>query len=263
MKFSDKYLNSDGIKIHYLDNDINSDELIVILPPGFYDARFIDDLKLNIDNKRFISITYPSRYKSDELSDTNSVEKISDYILKFLEKFLINNKEIKNIKIIGFSFGTTIATIIVQKLDSSIYKCELCFVNPGEYFNKKLKSFLKFMFSPARKYSLYRKFLKLVLCNITNTFDSTYFPESRLKAINDQWLSILDYELSDIVIDIPTVLIIGEKDMVIDKNSIDKLESVFINSKKMTYSGNHLFDYLKSKDYIESIKPLIMKFINR
>lgn len=245
--FYEKFLKVRNHLIHFLDNNINSTNLIVIFPPGIQDARFVKELNL-VTNARVICLTFPSRYKSSVLSDSNSIEKIAEFCSIFLNIYSRKYK-IKQMKLVGFSFGSAVVTRIVEKYSISNIE-KIVFVNPGEFFNENVKCILKILFSPALKNHFYAKVLKFILTKLLRVFNPEYFPDDRLFKINSQWISTLDYRISDGKnIQLPTTIFIGNNDKIINYESIDKIIRKFKNLSTIQYSGKHILSYSNSQEY--------------
>lgn len=176
MKFKDSYYQG-SIKLHYLDNLNSSKEFLIIFPPGAQDARFVYELNLpNTLSKRIISISYPSRYRSDNLYEKTNLVSIVNILIEFLE-FISTAHKPSSITILGCSFGTMIATKIIQKqyYDNNKMIKRLIFINPGEFFPKLINRILYYSFLPANYISLYAKFLRLLVTDLLRVHKKTKF----------------------------------------------------------------------------------------
>ncbi len=244
--YQDKFIKTNKISIHYLDNNANSENLVVIFPPGIQDARFINELNLN-NKERIICLSYPSRYKSSILNENNSIEVIAKYCTDFLRIYLKENR-ISHIKLVGFSFGSAVAMKLIE--NNFIHVDKIVLVNTGEFFNKNTKQILRYIFIPALNNYYYAKVLKLILCKFLKVFKEEYFPDDRLLEINEQWISTLDYKI-DIAktVQIPTTIFIGTNDTVIDSKSKEKINKKFTKLQTILYYGKHILNYEFSKDY--------------
>jgi surfactin synthase thioesterase subunit len=258
MKYTDNYVEVEGINIHYLENNSESDLAIFIFPPGIHDGRFIFELgfKPEVEDKyRIFSISYPSRYKSSPLENYNSIEKMSELVYEAIGKLLIE-KKIKKIIFIGFSFGSSIITRILQKHNISILE-EVIFINPGEFFSTKVKRIFKKIFIPANRSLRYSIFLRFLITKVFRIFHYDYFPTDRLTHINQQWISTLDYRIDpNTKVATNLFLIAGSKDAIISRLSLTKLGKLFKNTQEYMYNGGHILNYGKSKSYKE-IKEVI------
>ncbi len=248
MDYTDKFYKHSQGEFHYLDNGKDSNNLVVIFPPGIYDARFVKDLDLKIDS-RMICLSYPSRYKSSVLNTGNDVNNISLITSDLLTDFLRSNN-FKSVTFLGFSYGTAIISKVCELLPSLEKIDKVVLVNPGEFFTKTQKNLLRKIFKPATYSKFYSNILKLLVTNILRAFEGMYFPKTRLGMINQQWLSILDYNIDlESIITKPTVIIKASKDHIIDPKSIEKVLSKYPNNSVKVYEGNHISKYNPNTDY--------------
>ena len=247
--YTEKFLTINGNVVHYLDNDSQSSNLIVIFPPGIQDARFVQELEL-ISLERIICLSYSSRYKSSILNEFNSLENIANICVNFLKIYLKEN-DIQNVKLVGFSFGTAVITKIVDKqLEFNI--SDIILINAGEFFNKFVNFLLKLVFFPALRSNRYAKFLKFVLTKLTKIFNPEYFPDNRLIQINEQWISTLDHMVdTKRKVSIHSVFMDANFDKVIANKSLNKLKTKFKDAEFIDYQGNHIFSYKNSLDYLK------------
>jgi len=276
--YQNKRKVKNGILIHYLDNCVASDKLVVIFPPGIEDARFVMkiDIETQLKNHRIISITYPSRYKSTHISGEDTIDRMNCNIVEVLEEIMLEVQP-KKVVLVGFSFGTMIVTRLLQKYAVRLSKraedIKVILVNPGEFFPPRIKKLLLFLFKPAYKSEAYRKILKFALVNVAHVFSEDSFPVHRLGDINEQWNATLKYKVvvgtkaetpslqNDGLADKSGVSVkntdilnktktfIGKNDRIIDKNSIEKIKNVYKNISLEYYDGGHIVSYGKSKDF--------------
>lgn len=234
--FRDSYFSVGDKKIHYLDNLVNSDSLLIVFPPGYFDARFVKNLHSLIPEEiRVISITYPSRYKSSRLFENNTLEEIASLIHAPIKELA---ERFKNVYIISFSFGTAISTLVASKKIPNLKENFL--INAGEFFPVKLKNLLIKMFLPAINHKRLVRFYKYVLCDLIKLFPKHFFSGDHAYGLLEQWIDILKYKIPKLTINYKTTILEGNRDIIINRDSINKLRKIYLNCKIIYYPGSHL-----------------------
>ena len=254
MSFHSRIFKVGEIDLHVYDNGVDADNLIVIFPPGIDDGRFVNilDLKDVFEDKRVIAITYPSRRKSARLEGFDSIYNIN-LILREVIIQILREKSYKKIYLAGFSFGSMTLTRLLQQgwnilpTDSEI---KLVLVNAGEFFGGLRKKIIKIALRPALKHKRYAQFWKYSALGLFKSFDPLDFPDDRLQDIGEQMIDILDYNIdTEKQIPFKTYILLGSKDGIIDKASLDKLDQVYTDDEYVIYDGGHIQSYGDSKEY--------------
>lgn len=247
----EKYIEIDGLTLHYIDNEVQSSEIVFIFPPGIEDARFIEYFSPDKMYFRTIAISYPSRYKSDPLGDA---EDSSDKIAVYTSKLVVElSKGAKHLNLVGFSFGTMIITKILQQHYDAVAKpfgdkIEVILVNAGEFFPDNFVPTFKKIFTPLQENEMLRELVRKAVTKIPFVKDDQLVPENS-KNLNAQWLDVLEYRINlEKSVDVSTKIIIGDHDQLIKSGSLEKLAKVFTRASFSFYGGGHIIDYLTDKN---------------
>jgi len=268
MEYAEKvYMAADGFKIAFTDNEVKSKKLLIIFPPGICTASVVYEIGETFETQdyRIIALSYPSRGKSARLKTFDSFEKIVDIIYPLIRDF---HDQFNEIYFVGISFGTAVATIITQKYFNGDDKIKIILINGGEYINQPLKFIFDILFIPALisnkyaqlMYRLLRFVVKAIHFPRAKDVNRKNFPVSRLRDIDEQWISTLNYKI-DTTKPIYNKInfIIGSHDLIIKKDSINKLISICENKKIYIYEGKHIMtiDSEDGNKIIQFVKKIL------
>ena len=220
--------NVNNKRFGYWSNDIkNPRRTSLLLSPGAYSGKFFKNFEKYLsDTDLFICPDFPARGFSEPQGD-NSVNGMANTIDKFISILNLNN-----IYLIGFSYGTQIATELLKINEKRFKKAIL--IASGEFFNTITRVILKIIFMPFLfSGTLRNKIRKYVLKYI-------YVPNKNLKEINLQWISTLSYKIpKNKIIYTPTIFVDFEKDQYVTKTSKNNIKEVFINSRTIIVDKIH------------------------
>jgi pimeloyl-ACP methyl ester carboxylesterase len=254
MDFAGKIYKVGEIDVHVYDNGVASDDLIIIFPPGIDDGRFVNILGLEdvFNEKRVIAITYPSRRKSARLEGFDSIYNINLIMREVLVQ-IFSEKSYTKIYLAGFSFGSMVLTRLLQQgwnIMPDDVEIKLILVNAGEFIGGLKKKIIKVALTPTLKNKRYARFWKYSALGLFKNFDPLDFPDDRLQDIGEQMIDILDYRIdTEKQIQYKTYILLGSKDGIIDKLSLDKLDRVYTDDEYVIYDGGHIQSYGDSKEY--------------
>lgn len=212
----------------YWSNEIkNPRRVSLLMSPGPCSGKFFKNFEKYLNPKDlWICPDYPGRGYSLPQTD-NSIDSISESVKLFLKDLGISN-----IYLIGFSYGTQIATLLTKKKDIEIEKIIL--VASGQYYNDFLRMILKTAFGLL----CYSEKFMLVARNLINKISN--IPNKNLKELNMQWLSTLKYEVpNDFITNIPTIFVDFNKDNCVVRKSRNTLRKIFVNHKSYLLDKKH------------------------
>ncbi len=231
--FSRRVTEIDGEKYSYWTNGVkNPRKIVVMLPPstdtGDYFGRYAKILPKDV---LIIAPDYPGRGLTSGIADFDTVPLLSHRVAILL-KHIIGKK---SFDMVGPSFGGMIGTQLVRDKDLKIDK--LFLIATGEFFAPDQKFMYGLLFYPATVSENMR--LKYVDFLIGGNFFSNV-RNSNIRDILEQWLTLLDYKIdTGYQSNVPAIIIVFNRDNVVQPESEAKLEEVFINHKVINIDFPH------------------------
>lgn len=237
------YINSE--RYSYWTNGVTDpSKIYVMLPPstatGDYFGKYAIALPKNV---LVIAPDYPGRGLTDSLKTFDTAPLIA-YRVGVLLKNLIPNE---TFSIFAPSFGGMIGTYLA--LDSELNVEKLYLVATGEFFADDQKFMFKSIFYPAIVSERIRK--KYVDFLTRNNFFSNLY-NTKVEDILEQWIVVLDYKIDTSKhSSTPTVIVNFEMDRVVVKESVQKLQKIFVNNKVVLLNMPHTSPSFFNLDLLE------------
>ncbi len=230
----------EGERYSYWTNGVkNPKKILVMLPPssatGDFFAKYAEVLPKNV---LIIAPDYPARGLTSRIKESDTEDRIAERIGILIKK-LIGKKEFE---IVGPSLGGMIATKLVEDKDFKISKIFL--IATGEFFANDQKNLFHLAVYPAIVSEKIRRSYVSFFRN-NNYFDN--LEDGNSEDLMEQWIATLEYKI-DVTqkVSTPTVIVIFDKDNIIQKNSEQKLETKFFNHKifhlDLTHQTPNFFD---------------------
>lgn len=226
-------------KLGYWDNEKSAcRKALILLAPGANSGKhFLLYKKLLEVNFRIIAPDYIGRGGSSFLKR----EKYLGLNALLIRK-LVRRLGLKEVTIIGISYGTMVAMKIGEKNKKWLKKMIL--IAGGEFFSLGQRKLLKLIFRPPEKsekvMEFYNKFFNR----------AGFFPEitkNNAAILEKQLQETLDFEINtERKIKTETVLVHFRKDIIVNRSSREKMEKKFTNHETKWYRVNHP---LIKKDY--------------
>lgn len=233
-----KFCKIKEITISYWENEGKSDKTIVFLPGGNSSGIHLKHLDEELNpNIRFIVPDYPGRGGSDSLPVNSSIENIAKYLLSLFEHLKIND-----FTLVGHSFGWAIADQIIRQNQNLKIK-HLVFIDPGEFIWHPFRLPLKILFFLPMHSQTLREFFWFVICKVLHIFKYESISKDKLLDLGQQWMSVLDFQICDSILNIPVIITRSLHDGVIDRESMKKIKAVYPNFKEIFLDIPHVFYY--------------------
>ena len=227
----------DNLKVSY--NQYGEGKNLVLLHGWGQNKEMMDLLGKHLDGYKVTSIDLPGFGKSDEPKELMTVY---DYV-KFLHK-LIEKLNLKNISLIGHSFGARLSLVY-----ASIYKVEKVISLAGPIYKSEVDKTLKVKIL---------KFLgKITFLKPIREWFKNYIGSSDYKNSSEMMRKVListintDIEEDMLKIKVPTLLIWGTKDAAVDVEDARKVVS------KMNDAALIEFDNLTHYAYLENLNQVV------
>jgi pimeloyl-ACP methyl ester carboxylesterase len=219
-----------------------SENILVLLPPGIGEASHFDTLISDLPNN-FGAITFDLPGVNPDWSEGTTEEicrSISDIIKPFSNKRLY---------LIGESYGGVLVVELQKYLKGSHINL---LVGTGEFFMDYQKRIFKKLFKLPQKSKRTRSTLAKALSSV-RAFNLKGYDDERLKIILNRWLDIIDYQLP-LTATYPnkTYLVKGNRDIIIKPNSIYKIMRIFPDLTLIKSNNSHF-------DYINTVKKLFIR----
>ena len=237
----------DGIKVYYEYIDNNKNNNIVFLHGWGQNIKMMKYIgeKLEI-NYNYLYIDLPGFGKSMEPKEVLSVYDYSNIINE-----LVSVLELKNIVIIGHSFGGKIGLVYASKYD--INKL-ICLASPYKKTTKKITLKTK-IYKIIKKY----KSLRFITNFLSKYIGSTDYNNANLMMRNILVSTVnLDIRCDIKKIKCPTLLIWGTNDTQVKIEDAYELNNLIANSKLIEYKNLSHYAYLEN---ISEVSSEIKKFI--
>lgn len=227
-----------GVKVNYIFNDINADKTLVLLHGWGQNIEMMMFLGDKLNKYNILALDLPGFGKS---SEPDYSWEVTDYVE--CVKNIVDDLELKNITLIGHSFGGKISLIYASKhkIDSLI-----CLASPFCPEMKKIPFKTK-VYKTVKKI----KCLKWLANIIKKRVGSTDYKNASeimkgvlVKSIN---LNMID-EVKQITC--PTMLIWGDKDTAVPINRAYELNGLIKNSKLIVYKEATHYAYLEHKEEV-------------
>lgn len=186
---------------------------------------------------RFIVPDCPGRGKSDSLPVVSNFQNMAKYFIRLFEELKLDN-----FTIIGHSFGWAIADQVVkQNLNLKIK--HLVFIDPGEFIWAPFRLPLKMLFYLPMHSQKIRELFWYIICNILHIFDYESIAKNKLKDLGEQWMSTLNFKMSNHQSNISTLLVRSMHDAVMDEHNIEKVKKIYSNHWEIFLPIPHVMDY--------------------
>ncbi len=237
------------ININYVDYGNISKNTLVLLHGWGQNIEMMMPIARHFqDNYRIIIIDLPGFGRSDIPSKVLSIQDYADIIKELLDKI-----NAKNIILIGHSFGGQIAISYSLK-----YKVEKLVLLASPYrVHKSKKTFKTRLFKIIKKTPILKNHLEY----FKKRFGSTDYKNAKgvmrdilVKKVN------LDMSLDIKNIDVPTLIVWGDKDTAVPVDDAKYLKDNILNSELIIYEGATHYAYL---EHLEELCLAINKFIER
>ncbi len=217
-----------GQQFGYWSNGIkNPRRTCLLLAPGSHSGKFFKNFERYFDSRDlWICPDYPGRgYSLPQLD--NSINSTSETVAQF-----INVLKLDNLNLIGFSYGTQIATQLIRN-DDKKYK-KIILIASGRYYSNNLRKLLISFFDLIGNFKLLMQLIRNLIRKVS------YIPNKNLKELNMQWLSTLKYKIPvDFATNVPTIFVDFNKDQCVVRESRDVLRKVFANYKSYSLDKKH------------------------
>ncbi|MEI7578883.1 MAG: alpha/beta fold hydrolase [bacterium] len=253
MHFVKKNLEIDGLKLAYLDNQLeNADQTVVVYPPGAHSSDTFVKLFANAQNisSHLIIVDYPGRGDSDILPSEDNFASFADIFLQFQEKLAL-----KNVIGMGFSFGTMLITTMLSINLVAFSKVFL--VTPGEYLKPQYRKILKTVFKPAQYSPKVRNLYYQLLTRIPLFVNlKSTDPESIL----EQWTATLNFHIPAKSINTPALLVFCKNDNILNPESKERVRKFYAIHQETVIDFPHL-EKISNSDYQNTIIKLLQDWI--
>jgi pimeloyl-ACP methyl ester carboxylesterase len=219
-------------KLGYWDNEKKEcKKTLILLAPGANSGKhFLLYKKLLATNFRIIAPDYIGRGYSSLLKREKYLS-----INALLIRKLVKKLKLKEVTIVAISYGTMVAIKIGEKNKKWLKKMIL--IAGGEFFNLKQRKLLRMIFKLPEKSEAVMDFYEKVFNRVG------FFPElSKNNAVilEKQFQETLDFEIEiEKKIKTEAVLVHFRNDIIVNRDSREKMERKFTNQKTRWYRVNH------------------------
>lgn len=226
-------------------------QTLILIPSGVGNSCTYDSLVLRLKDKyKLLLINLPGANGSYLLKP--KISKIAGQIIELVKKL-----DVENPILVGRSYGGNVALSIVQ---STQVAGIILFVS-GEYFSILQRFLLKLVFLLPKKVKKLRPFFGKLI-TMLGVFDFSKYSEEAYDNIVNRWWEILSYKLPDIKINHDALIFFANKDKIINKKSIQKIDNIFINKSIFRINSGHLdiFKHFSDKEFFLIEEYLMRNF---
>lgn len=239
----------DGIEYSYWTNKVTKpSKILVMLPAGPSTGNTFEKYAENLpSNVLIIAPDYPGRGHTDDIPEVDTIPRIAKRMSILLQNVLGE----RHFQLVAQSFGGTVGTELVKENKLKIDK--LFLIATGEFFAPDQKIIYHILFFPATLSNKFRVFYENFLTEHLHIFRD--MKNESLKDILEQWLTILDYKIEDnFESKIDTIIVIFEKDKIVQYQSKTKLEKIFKNYKEFRLDLSHISRSFEDESLLGIVK---------
>lgn len=236
----EKNVNIDGLNINYL--DVGEGKTIVLFHGwGANKEAFTPIVKKLSAYMRVVALDFPGFGKSDEPKEIWNVEKYAQFMKKFIKE-----ASCEGATWLGHSFGGRVIIKLFEKMETKPVKIVLVDA-AGIKPKRGLDYYLK-----VYSYKLGKKVLKLPLINKTGLYEKLVknSGSSDYKVLSDNMRATMSRVVNEDLrgylpkINVPTLLIWGDKDTATPIADAHLMDSLLPDSGIVTLEGAGHFSYL-------------------
>ena len=229
----------DNLKVSY--NQYGEGKNIVLLHGWGQNKEMMDLLGKKLDGYKITSIDLPGFGKSDE---PKKLMTVYDYV-HFLHK-LIENLKLKDISLIGHSFGARLSLVY-----ASIYKVDKVISLAGPIYKSEVDKTLKVRFL---KFLGKIPFLKIIKEWFKNFIGSSDYKNSS-EIMRQVLISTINTSVEEdmLKVKIPTLLIWGTKDDAVDVEDERKVVEKMHDAALIEFDGLNHYAYLENLTQVVNI----------
>jgi pimeloyl-ACP methyl ester carboxylesterase len=238
-----------NIKINYIEKGPNTKTCIILLHGWGASIAAFNPIIENLSQKiKVYAIDFPGFGLSGSPDESYHVEDYSKIVLEFIK---LNNLD--KVILLGHSFGGRVIIKLVGKLGFKPQKVILvdsAGIRPKKTFKVKLKEKIFKILKKITNVLLGKKNAKKVIDKYINKFGSSDYQNAN-DTMKEVFKNVINEDLTEYLpnINVPTLLIWGDKDMETPISDAIKMEELIPNAGLVTIEGAGHFSYLDNINY--------------
>ena len=241
------------LKINYIEKGPDSKTCVVLLHGWGANIASFNPIINELSNKlKVYAIDFPGFGLSQKPDESYHVEDYSKIVLEF-----INKKELKNVILIGHSFGGRVIIKLVGKLGfvpKKIILIDSAGIKPKKTFKRKIKERIYKVIKRAANLILGKEKAKKVIDKYKNKLGSEDYKNAD-DTMKEVFKNVVNEDLRGYLpnIKVPTLLIWGDRDTETPIKDAKLMEELIPDAGLVTIQGAGHFSYLENTRFFMTV----------
>lgn len=242
-----------NLKINYIEEGPDTKTSIVLLHGWGANIAAFNPITKSLSQKfKVFVIDFPGFGLSDEPDVSYHVEDYSKLVLEF-----INQKKLKDVILVGHSFGGRVIIKLVGKLGfkpKKVILVDSAGIRPKKSFKAKVKERVFKCIKCVFKVILGKEKSKKVIDKYKNKMGSEDYKNAN-DTMKEVFKNVINEDLTEYLpnIDVPTLLIWGDRDLDTPISDGRLMEKLIPDAGLVTISGAGHFSYLDNCNYFLAV----------